>query len=103
MPLPGHLKLAVAPVVELIISQSSRFAPNRHSVFIKNDRTGHEDGEQEDEDWRREHVALFESRHQLAGDGVRPRGGRDKNFSQDKFLLFVLPIILQSIIPKTVL
>ena len=50
MPLPGDLELAVAPVVELIISQSSRFAPNRHSVFIKKDGTGHEDGEQEDED-----------------------------------------------------
>ena len=75
MPLPGHLELAVAPVVELIVSQSPRFAPNRHFVFIKNDGTGHEDGEQEDEDWR-EHVGLVKTRHQLAGWGQATRWER---------------------------
>ena len=70
-PLPGHLELAVSPVVEIVVFQSPGFAPNRHTISIKKDRAGRKNWEQ-DED-RREHVALSETSHQLAEWGQATR------------------------------
>ena len=66
--LPGHLELAVSPVVELVISQLPGFAPNWHSVYVRIDGAGDKDGEQEED--RREHVA-----GRPAGERGRTPGG----------------------------
>ena len=66
--LPGHLELAVSPVVELVISQLPSFAPNWHSVYVRIDGAGDKDGEQEEDG--REHVALLESEEREGGHQV---------------------------------
>ena len=66
--LPGHLELAVSPVVELVIPQPPGFAANWHSVFVRIDGAGDKDGEQEEDG--REHVALLESEEREGGHQV---------------------------------
>ena len=65
---PGHLELAVSPVVELVIPQPPGFAANWHSVYVRIDGAGNKDGEQEEDG--REHVALLESEERGGGHQV---------------------------------